>query len=203
MGKFGWTLAILVSVVSCALALPPSKNSASPVRTTSYQATGERVLRHEMVVNSTVEQAWHSFTTTEGLRAWAAPVVEFELKTGGKFHSNYSVGSRVGDPGTIYNTVLSYVPLRMLSFKIGLTNRFPEGPRNAGTLLAVAEFEPIGKHRTKVILSMVGFGTGPEWDQVYTFFEVNNPHALFSLHKSLISGPIEWQKTESASGATK
>ncbi len=189
MSKAGWTLAILVSAASHALALPPSKSSASPVRTTSYQAGGERVLRQEVVVDSTVEQVWRSFTTTEGLKTWAAPVVEFELKTGGKFYSNYTAGSHVGDPGTIYNTVLSYLPLRMMSFKIGLTNRFPEGPRHAGTLLAVAEFEPIGKHRTKVTLSMVGFGTGPEWDQVYTFFDANNPQALSSLRKSLVSGP--------------
>jgi hypothetical protein len=130
-------------------------------------------------------------------------VVEFELRTGGTFHSNYQPGARVGDPGTIYNTVLSYLPQKMLSFKIGLTDRFPEGPRKAGTLLAVAQFEAVGNRKTRVILSMVGFGHGAEWDTVYNFFDSNNPTSLSMLRESLEKGPIDWQKPWTPSKDTK
>jgi len=155
------------------------------------EAAEERVLRQEVIVNAGPEDAWRAVTTSEGLQTWAAPVVEFELRTGGKFHSNYRPGSRIGDPGTIYNTVLSYLPLKMLSFQIGLTDQFPEGPRKAGTLMAVVQFEPMGERRTKVVLSMAGFGTGPEWDKVYNFFAANNPSSLAMLQQSLGAAPSD------------
>ena len=189
------TLVVLVlASIGIAWAQPSQRETkALAVKTRSYEIGGERVLRHEVIVNATIEDVWHSFTTTEGLETWAAPVIEFELKTGGKFNSNYRLGAQLGDPGTIYNTVLSYLPREMLSFKIGLTERFPKGPREAGTLQTVAQFEQLGKRRTKIVLSMVGFGNGPEWDRVYNFFAANNPRALGMLQQSLEKGPIEWR----------
>jgi hypothetical protein len=70
--------------------------------------------------------------TSEGLISFMAPVARIELKTGGAFQSNYKVGSKLGDPGTIRNQVLSYLPLEMLSLKIELTEQFPPGPQKRG-----------------------------------------------------------------------
>ena len=204
MEKARWTFPILVLLSLCAwtsAAQPERKGSA--VKNSSYEVAGERVLRHEVTINAALEQVWHSVTTTEGLRTWVAPVMEFELRTGGKFHSNYRPGAQIGDPGTIYNTVLSYLPQKMLSFKIGLTDRFPEGPREAGTLLAVVQFEAMGKRKTKAILSVVGFGQGSEWDTVYKFFDTNNPSSLSMLRESLEKGPIDWQKPKTPSKDAK
>lgn len=200
MEKARWTLPILALISCCAWSQPTKPSGRAPdIRNSSYEAAGERVLRHEIIVSASVEEVWRAFTTAEGLRTWVAPVVEFELKTGGKFHSNYQPQAKVGDPGSIYNTVLSYVPLRMLTFKIGLTQAFPEGPRQAGTLFAVAEFEPLGKRKTKVTLSMAGWGKGKEWDEVYGFFEKNNPIAITNLRDALVAGAAGSRKHEIAS----
>ena len=197
MRKFRWLLMAPGLVTACLLfaqAKPATK--ASAVRNTSYQALGERILRHQVAVDATLEESWNAFTTAEGLRSFAVPVVEFELKTGGKFHSNYRVGSKVGDPGTIYNTVLGYVPLRMMAFKIGLTDQFPAGPREAGTLFAVVEFEPLSARKTRIVLAMLGWGTGPEWDQVYEKFDWGNAYTLEKLRERFLNGPVDWQKKE-------
>ena len=176
--------------VEAKLRNPSEVNKAVPsVQNTSYEFTGERVLRHEAIVDATLEQAWAAFTTTEGLRTFAAPVVDFELKTGGKFHSNYQVGSKVGDPSTIYNTVLAYVPLKMVAFKIGLTDKFPAGPREVGTLFAVVEFEKVSNRKVKIILSMMGWGNGAEWDQVYKHFDWGNAYTLKALQERFVKGP--------------
>jgi len=204
MGRVTTALAILGLASSCAwTSTPKAETKASLVKTSTYEAAGERVLRHELTLNAPVEEVWHSFTTSDGLRTWAAPVVEFELKTGGKFHSNYRLSGHVGDPGTIYNTVLSYLPMKMLSFKIALTEQFPAGPREAGTLVAIAQLEPLGKRRTKLVLSMVGFGNGPDWDKVFNSFAAKNPDALSNLQQSLEKGPIDWKQLEMASAAAK
>jgi uncharacterized protein YndB with AHSA1/START domain len=191
-----WTLTAVMLLSCCAW--PQEKRPGNPpdVRNTSYVAAGERVLRHQLIVPAGLQQVWHAFTTAEGLRTWAAPVVEFELKTGGAFHSNYNPHAQVGDQGTIYNTVLSYIPLRMLTFRIGLTPAFPEGPRQAGTLFAVAEFQAMGEKQTKVTLSMAGWGSGDEWNKVYAFFESGNTIALRDLEESFVHGPINWDKQQ-------
>ncbi len=74
------------------------------VRNTSFRGpSGERVLRHEVVVDASLEDVWKALTTSEGLESFMAPVVRVELRTGGRFDSNYRRGSQLGDPGTIHN----------------------------------------------------------------------------------------------------
>jgi uncharacterized protein YndB with AHSA1/START domain len=198
-----WKLAAIVLLSCCASAQTKTLHTTADVRNTSYVAAGQRVLRHEVIVPANLQQVWHAFTTQEGLQTWAAPVVEFELKTGGSFHSNYNPQAKLGDTGTIYNTVLSYIPLRMLTFKIGLTPAFPEGPRQAGTLFAVAEFAAIGANKTKVTLSMAGWGSGDEWNRVYSFFESGDPIALHDLKESFVHGPINWNKQRASDEAAR
>jgi hypothetical protein len=166
---------------------------APPVRNTSYELAGERVLRQEGIVGASLREVWTTCTTANGMRTYLAPVVDFELRTGGKYETNYQPGSKIGDPGTIHNEVLAYLPQRMLAFKIGLTDNFPEGPRQSGTLFAVLEFEKISDRKTKVIISIAGLGTGPEWDQVYKFFETGNAYMLAELRKRFVNGPVKWK----------
>lgn len=168
-------------------------SAATGVRNTSYEVAGQRVLRQEGVVHANLGQVWMTCTTAEGMRTYLAPVVEFELKTGGKYETNYHPGSRIGDPGTIHNVVLAYLPQRMLAFKVGLTDRFPAGPREAGTLFAVLEFERLSDQRTKVTISMAGWGTGLDWDSVYTFFDRGNAYTLAALQRRFTNGPMKWE----------
>ena len=52
------------------------------------------------------------------------------MKTGGHYYTNYDPAARIGDPGTVRNTVLTYVPLEMVAIHVKLgTKIFPEaGP---------------------------------------------------------------------------
>ncbi len=173
-----------------------ASTAAKGVRNTSYEVEGQRVLRHEGIVGAGLEQVWTTCTTADGMRTYLAPVVEFELKTGGKYDTNYRPGSRIGDAGTIQNVVLAYLPRKMLSFKVGLTDRFPAGPRQAGTLFAILEFERISDQKTKVTISMAGWGTGPDWEQVYEFFDRGNAYTLAALQARFVNGPVNWKASE-------
>lgn len=163
------------------------------VKNTSFVApSGERVLRHEVIVDATLEEVWEALTTAEGLKSFMAPTVDVELKTGGRFESNYKRGSKIGDPGTIHNIVLSYVPMEMFAIKVGLTEQFPPEPREAGTLFSVLTFKQLGPKRVEVTESMVGWKQGPEWDQTYGFFDQANAYTLGQLCKRFAVGPREW-----------
>ncbi|MBI4891484.1 MAG: SRPBCC domain-containing protein [Acidobacteria bacterium] len=164
------------------------------VKDTSFAApNGERVQRLEIVVPASVRECWDLVSTAEGWESWMSPHVEMELRTGGKFYSNYKLGAKVGDPGTIYNTVLAYVPLQMLTLKIGLTETFPKEAREAGTLFAVLTLEELGPKQTKLSETMVGWKDGPGWDWTYNFFLKGNRHSFEGMYKRLVSGPVNWQ----------
>ena len=169
--------------------------SAQTVKDTSFTTnTGERVLQQEIIVDATPEQVWQTWTTPEGLRTFVAPVISVELKTGGDWFANYKVGAKVGDPGTIHNTVLNYLPMEMLSIKIGLTDIFPKELRDANTLFAVMSFKDLGNNKVKIIESIVGWKSGPNWDKTYEFFRRGDELELKALQWRFRNGPIDWSK---------
>jgi len=176
---------------------PPSDPYSQKVKNTSFTSPGgERVLRHELVIEASLDDLWHAMTTEDGLKSFMVPTARVELKTGGAWETNYRAGSRIGDPDNIRNQVLCYIPLEMLALKINLTAAFPEGPRNAGTLFAVMTFKQLEPKRVLVTESMLGWGQGPDWDKTYGLFEWGNAYTLGQLYKRFVEGPVDWSKRE-------
>jgi uncharacterized protein YndB with AHSA1/START domain len=168
---------------------------AQTVKDTSFTtSTGERVLQQEIIVDASLEDVWKTWTTSEGLRTFVAPMIVVELKTGGDWFANYALGAKVGDPGTIHNTVLNYLPMEMLSIKIGLTDIFPKELRDANSLFSVLSFRDLGKKQVKVVESIVGWRSGPNWDKTYEFFRRGDALTLKAFSWSLQHGPIDWTK---------
>ena len=157
-------------------------------------SSGERVLRHEIVVNGSLADVWNALTTSEGLKSFMAPAVRVELKTGGRFDSNYRPGSTPDDPDSIHNQVLNYVPMEMFSIKVGLTKQFPARPREAGTLFAVLNLREAGPRQVAVTESMLGWGAGADWDDVYAKFDRGNAYTLAELAKRFDQGPVSWKQ---------
>ncbi|HLY62746.1 MAG TPA: SRPBCC domain-containing protein [Terriglobia bacterium] len=179
------------------LLLSSAPLSAQEVRETSFTSRGgERILQQEIVVDATLEQVWQTLTTSEGLRTFAAPVLTMELRTGGDWFANYKVGSKLGDPGTIHNTVLNYLPMEMFSIKIGLTDFFPKELRDANCLFSVLTLKDLGQNKIKVTESIVGWKNGPDWDKTYEFFRRGDAATLKALYHRFKFGPIDWSKKD-------
>lgn len=171
------------------------KRKTPQVKNSSFVTpSGERVLRHQVVVNASLAEVWKTLTTSEGLMTFMAPEVHMELKTGGVFDSNYRLGAKLGDPGTIHNQVLNYVPMEMFSIKVGLTDQFPPGPREAGTLFAVLTLKDAGANHVLVTESMLGWGDGDDWNRVYSLFDRGNAYTLAELARRFENGPVVWKE---------
>ena len=182
-------------VLAAGWLLLPGAAKCEEVRNTSFALPGgERVLRQEFVVTAPREEVWKTMTTTEGLKTFVAPNVFVELKTGGRFDSNYRLDGKLSDPDAIHNTVLAYLPLEMFAMRVGLTGIFPKGPRDADTLFSVLTLHDAGPGRTRMVESMAGFGAGADWDMVYAFFERGNAHEFRVLEKRFREGPIDWSR---------
>lgn len=177
-------------------ALPDKAYTAKTTDASFSAPNGERVQRLEIVIPGvSAAQVWDMVSTSQGLRAFIAPVTDVELKYNGHYYTNYQVGSKIGGPGTIYNTVVAYVPLQMVAIHVKLGKAiFPESVAEADLLNAIMEIKDLGDNRVRVSETMVGWQTGNDWDKVYSFFQTGNAYVLGQLYKALTVGPRQWPK---------
>jgi uncharacterized protein YndB with AHSA1/START domain len=165
------------------------------VSNTSYRLPGgERVARHEAIVDAAPSEVWKAFTTAEKMRGFIAPVVGFELKIGGDWEASYNADAKLGQPGNIHNEVLSYVPDKMLSIRIKETPPgFPHAEL-AKSVWTVIWFENVGGGKTRVTTEMLPFREGEGWEMLYKMFEAGNGITLQRLQQFFRTGPVDWSK---------
>ncbi len=177
MPAIRWTFAVLAAVAASA--------AFAQVTNTSYVTpSGDRVLQHGGVVNAPLADVWRAFTTSEGLRTFAAPVAQIDFRAGGIWEASYKPGGKIGDPGNIRNEIVAYVPMRSLTVRV--VNAPPDFPypdviKNVWTTI---ELQDLGLNRTRVTSSMAGWKSGPSWDAIYKMFDTNNAIVLTKLQKS-------------------
>lgn len=141
-------------------------------------SAGDRLLRHEVVVDAPPAEVWKLFATEEGLRAWAAPFVRVDLRIGGTIESSYDADATPGAPGNIVQRILAYEPEVMLAAKTENAPAFSEG---VAGVWGVTRLEPLAGGRTRVVGTMLGWGEGDEVDRAYAFFDRANPMVYESL----------------------
>ncbi len=174
----------------------PDKDYTAKTADSSFTApNGERVQRLEIVIPGvSPSQVWEMVSTAQGLRAFVAPVTDVEMKYNGKYYTNYNPAAKIGDPGTIYNSVVAYIPQQMLAIHVKLGKPlFPAAVVDADRLNAILEIKDLGEQRVRVSETMVGWQSGEDWDKVYTFFQTGNAYVLGQLYKALTVGPRQWK----------
>lgn len=117
-------------------------------------------------------EGWSSVYDAQGMGA------EIDLAIGGPYEWYFY--DQVGSNGC---QVLSYIPDRMISFT---WNAPPNQPvtRERRTWVVV-ELEPVTASRTRVTLTHLGFGQGPEWDETYAYFDKAWPSVLGAMASKL------------------
>src|SRR5258708_5632442 len=156
--------AMLVVLTVVALALLPNIS----------RAQDDNRLVHEGLMNAPLDQVWAAFTTKEGLESWMASHAEIELKIGGTMKTQYDPKGTIDDAKAIENTILSYEPKRMLSFKV---TKAPQGfpfPNAIKNMWTVVYFEAQGEKATRVREVSMGFGNDDESKKMREFFNRGN-----------------------------
>jgi len=170
---------------------------AASVADTSYTAPdGSRVLRHEVVVLASAADVYRAFATAEGWRTWAVPFAQLtpDLSVGAIMETSYNPAAKPGDANNIKNKVLAFIPDRLFAFH---AVQAPQGFKHADLLariFTVAEFEPIDASRTRIKLSMLGYGSGAGFDELYAHFAKGNAWTAQKLIERFEKGPIDWTK---------
>ena len=155
--------------------------------------TTQRMIVHRTTIAAPVADVWQAISTADGWRTWAVPVAFLdELRPGAVIETSYQPNARRGDPANIHNTVVAYLPQKMLAF--AATNAPPNFPDREllGDIASVIELEPAGPSATKVTATMMGYGTDAKYDRLFAFFTNGNALTLSQLRERFASGPIDW-----------
>jgi hypothetical protein len=149
--------------------------SAQVANSSYITQSGEKVLQLSITVPATKNEVWKLFTTDEGLKKWIAPVAKIDFKTGGSIWTNYDKNKTFDDTTSIKLGIINYLQYEMLTLKVNLNRSFPEEIREQDkNLQEIIQIADLGKGKIKIISTMMGWGTGDEWDKAYVFFEKGN-----------------------------
>ena len=185
--------AMMMALMASLIALPAWGGT---IVDTSYTAPdGTRVIRHELDIPATAREVYKAFTTSEGWQGWAVPFARMSgaFAVGVDIETSYNPGASVGDAANIKNRVLAYVPDRFFAFQV---SKVPEGFRHADLMagiFTVAEIEPGVAGTVHLKLSMLGYGKGAGYDELYGFFRKGNAMTMEYLKRRFENGPIDWK----------
>jgi uncharacterized protein YndB with AHSA1/START domain len=183
-----------VAIVLAALLQVPGALAQDGVETQQILVgTTQRMIVHRTTIAAPPAAVWQAISTADGWRTWAVPVAYLdELRPGAMLETSYRADARRGDPANIHNTVVAYLPEKMLAF--AATNAPPNFPDREllRDLASVIELEPVGAGATRVTASMMGYGTDPKYDRLFEFFTNGNALTLRQLRERFATGPVDW-----------
>lgn len=166
---------------------------ADVVDTSFVEANGDRTLQLAIVVPASAKDAFRAFATVEGWKSWAVPFATGEPRVGAIMETAYRLDAKAGDRGNIKNQFIAWLPDRLLVFRnVQAPPDFPN-PDLFARVVSVVEFEALGPASTRVVMSGVGYGPGPGFDELYRMFLGGNAWSLSKLKQRFETGPVDWK----------
>jgi uncharacterized protein YndB with AHSA1/START domain len=156
------------------------------------EANGDRTLQLSIVVPVSAKDAFAAFATTDGWKTWAVPFAVGEPRVGAVMETAYRLDAKLGDRRNIKNQFIAWLPERLLVFR---NVQAPPDLPNAdlfARVVSVVEFVPLGPTSTRIVMSGVGYGPEPGFDELYKMFQGGNAWSLTKLKQRFETGPVDW-----------
>ena len=190
---------MLAVLMACAMMPVHAAMPGFPdVTDTSFvKANGDRTLQLRIDVPVSTKEAFAAFATTEGWKTWAVPFAVGDARVGGVIETAYRLDAQPGDRSNIKNQFIAWLPNRLVVFRNVQAPPDFKNPELFARVVSVVEFEALGPTATRIVMSGVGYGPGPEFDVLYKMFQGGNAWSLGKLKQRFERGPVDW-KTELA-----
>lgn len=148
------------------------------------------------IVETGLSEVWDAWTTESGVRGFLASECSVELSIGGPYKLLLESWAPELVRSSEASSVLAFVPERILSFS---WNHMPEGLAVGGMKTwVVMEFNEMDDELCEVTLTHLGWGTGPEWETAYQYFNVFWSKVLERFERSVRIGHIDWETVSSS-----
>jgi uncharacterized protein YndB with AHSA1/START domain len=154
------------------------------------QDMGTRSVSHEITLSAPPAEVWALLTTAEGTRQFFGEDARIELRVGGPYEIYFSMDAPEGQRGSEGCHVLTFVPNEVLSFEWNAPPSFAE-LRDVKRWVVI-QLEPIDGNRTHLTLTDLGFGEGPQWEEVRRYFERAWNIVLTRLEQRIATGKALW-----------
>jgi uncharacterized protein YndB with AHSA1/START domain len=149
-------------------------------------------IEKEVVVNASLAEVWNAWTTNEGARTFFSSRTNINPVLGGQYEIYFKPAQPYGLQGSEGCVVHSMVPMESVAFTWNATPQH-EVIRSAGLhTIVYLRFTGLGPQKTRIRFSQQGWGEGPEWEQVYEYFQTAWDVVLGRLKIRFASGPIDW-----------
>jgi uncharacterized protein YndB with AHSA1/START domain len=152
-----------------------------------------RALRKELVVTASRPEVWRAWTTNEGAATFFAPRTDIDPVLGGHYEIYFFPDQPYGSRGAEGCRVHSLVPPRSLAFTWNAPPSLPLLRQAQVHTLVFVELDEAGPQATRVRLTHLGWGEGPDWDAAFAYFEKAWDIVLGRLKLRFETGPIDWQ----------
>jgi uncharacterized protein YndB with AHSA1/START domain len=173
-----WPLVLNRLVVYC-------RDGVSPAWSGEGGDAIDHFVRKEATVNAPLADVWRAWTTEEGVR-FIAGGAKIELVPGGPYEWYFAMDAPEGSRGGEGNTLLAVEPPHLIAFEWNAPPSFPEVRKQKHQVQV--RLEPRGDAQTRVVLTSLGFGAGPQWAEVHAYFEKAWDTVLGRLKASLEEG---------------
>lgn len=172
-------LATALALSACTTAAPPSPGIAD----TSFTAPdGARSIQLSGWLAAPPAAVYGAIATADGWKRWAVPVAFGDVAVSGILETSYNTDAKPGDAGNIKQQFTELVPDRRVVFRTVQTPAgFPHSELYKQTT-ATMELSPEAGG-TRLRFTHAGFGTGPEWNELYGFFIDGDKQTLEELQK--------------------
>lgn len=173
-----------MSAVVGLMAAAAGGDAAKAWKDTSFQEpNGDRVLQQSIDIAAPPSCLWRSLADEDGLKAYGMSVVHVEMKNGGVLEEGFTPTAKIGGTDTIRHRIIAYLPERLLVLR---NEQTPPGLPHADlyrNVVQVIAIEPRAAGKTRLTISHTGYGSGADYDELYTFFRTHNPEFLTGVKK--------------------
>ena len=159
---------------------------AGEVRVTVKEDGKGLFLQEQFEVAAPLHKVWKFYTTSEGWRAWIAPVAEVDFRVGGTIRTHYDPQGKIGGPNTITLHIINYVPGRLITLQSEPNERMRGvSLEEQKDLFNVIGFEALDDKRTRVTSHGIGYRNLPGHREVLDYFKRANGSHYQKLIKAL------------------
>jgi uncharacterized protein YndB with AHSA1/START domain len=152
----------------------------------------DRVLRAELTLNASVGQVWDLWTTEAGLTSFFAPAAKLEPRVDGLFEIHFAPAAPAGSRGAEGLRVIGFEPRKRFAFTWNAPETQPYA--RAQRTVVYIDLEALPGECTKLTFTHAGWGTGPEWDAAYDYFDKAWAGFVLPMFAHRVAnGPVDWK----------
>jgi len=152
--------------------------------------TTNRAIVKEIVIRAPLRQVWQAWTTEPGLESFFARRARIELQVDGRYELLFMPDNPPGQRGEEGARLLAIEECQRLAFTWTAPPRWPR-IRAMRTVVDLT-FSVTGDDATALRLRHSLWGDGPDWDEVYAYFDGAWDIVLKRLDYRFDQGPVDW-----------